>query len=206
MQKWQDYWATDFRFGSNSDLGPRPSKVRSTLNSRRRKTAALPLWPQAAILAAVRRFRLPPTADLQRPQIARWYLDKKPSSPSASSPRFAAATSAVAYLERESIGLPPSGVVATNDDDMRNPTARCVLYRIETLLRDTTSMITASTATNRRRSNPSGFEAALSPAATETSARACARPESAAAAALTSWAGSARKSSPARALSLPGSP
>jgi hypothetical protein len=41
MQKWQDYWATDFRFGSNSDLGPRPSKVRSTLNSRRRKTAAL---------------------------------------------------------------------------------------------------------------------------------------------------------------------
>jgi hypothetical protein len=206
MQKWQDYWATDFRFGSNSDLGPRPSKVRSTLNSRRRKTAALPLWPQAAILAAVRRFRLPPTADLQRPQIARWYLDKKPSSPSASSPRFAAATSAVAYLERESIGLPPSGVVAANDDDMRNPTARCVLYRIETLLRDNTSMITASTATNRRRSTPSGFEAALSLAATEASARACARPESAASEAVTPWAGSARKSSPARALSLPGSP
>jgi hypothetical protein len=182
MQKWQDYWATDFRFGSNSDLGPRPSKVRSTLNSRRRKTAALARYGhKAAILAAVRRFRLPPTADLQRPQIARWYLDKKPSSP-------------------------PSGVVATNDDDMRNPTARCVLYRIETLLRDNTSMITAPTATNRRRSTPSGFEAALSLAATEASARACARPESAASEAVTPWAGSARKSSPARALSLPGSP
>jgi hypothetical protein len=179
MQKWQDYWATGFRF-----VGPRAAAEQSPLYPQQQTSQdrrACPLWPQEAILAAVRRFRLPPTADLQRPQIARWYLDKKPSSP-------------------------PSGVVATNDDDMRNPTARCVLYCIETLLRDNTSMITASTATNRRRSTPSGFEAALSLAATEASARACARPESAASEAVTPWAGSARKSSPARALSLPGSP
>jgi len=77
--------------------------------------------PPAAILAAVRCFQLPPTADLQRPQIAQWYLDKKPSAPSASSPRFAGATSGEAYLEREPIGLPPSGGVAANDADIAQP-------------------------------------------------------------------------------------
>jgi len=67
-------------------------------------------------------------------------------------------------------------------------------------------MIAASTATIPRRSTPLGFDAALSRAATEASARACARSESAASEAVTSWAGSARKPSRARVLSLPGSP
>jgi len=80
------------------------------------------------------------------------------------------------------------------------------MYRIEALLQDKTSMITASTATIRRRSTPLGFEAALSRTGTEASARACARSGSAAWEAVTSWAGSARKPSRARVLSLPGSP
>src|SRR5206468_7598691 len=80
------------------------------------------------------------------------------------------------------------------------------VYRIEALLQDKTSMITASTATIRRTSTPLGFEAALSRTGTEASARACARSESAAWEAVTSWAGSARKPSRARVLSLPGSP
>src|ERR1700720_3981328 len=110
--------------------------------------------------------------------------------------QMSAAMSGVPYLERESIGLPPCGVVATNDDDdIAQPTARCALYRIKALLQDKTSMITASTATNPRRSTPLGFEVALSRAATEASARACARSESAASEAVTSWAGSARKTS-----------
>ena len=87
------------------------------------------------------------------------------------------------------------------------PTARCILYRIEALLQDKTSMITASTATNRRRSTPLGsIEAALSRAMTEPSAQACERSEPAASEAVTSWAGSARKPSRARVSSLPGSP
>ncbi len=80
------------------------------------------------------------------------------------------------------------------------------MYRIEALLQNKTSMITASTATIRRRSIPLGFEAALSRTGTEASVRACARSESAASEAVTSWAGSARKPSRARALSLPGWP
>jgi hypothetical protein len=157
-------------------------------------------WP------AVRRFRLPPTAELQRPQIAQWYLDKKPSFPSASSPRFAGAMSGwlTSNASRSACRLLALWLQATPTS--RSPTARCVRYRIEALLRDNTSMITASTATNRRRSTPLGFEAALSRTATEASARACARSESAASEAATSWAGSARKPSPARVLSLPGSP
>jgi hypothetical protein len=87
-----------------------------------------------------------------------------------------------------------------------NPTARCVLNGIEALLQDRTTMIAASTATNHRRSTPLGFEVALSHAATEASARACARSASAASEAMTSWVGSARKPSQARVLSLPGSP
>src|SRR5260370_29007932 len=63
-----------------------------------------------------------------------------------------------------------------------------------------------STATIPRRSTPLEFEAALSRAATEACARACARSGSAASEAVTSWAGSARKPSRARVLSLPGSP
>jgi hypothetical protein len=77
---------------------------------------------------------------------------------------------------------------------------------IEALLQNKTSMITASTATIRRRSIPLGFEAALSRTETEASARACARSESAASEAVTSWAGSARKPLRARVSSLPGSP
>jgi len=80
------------------------------------------------------------------------------------------------------------------------------MYRIEVLLQNKTSMITASTATIRRRSIPLGFEAALSRTETEAFARACARSESAASETVTSWAGSARKPSRARVLSLPGSP
>jgi hypothetical protein len=45
---------------------------------------------------------LAPTAHLQRPQIAQHWREVR-----------------VPYLERESIGLPPFGVVATNDDDIR---------------------------------------------------------------------------------------
>src|SRR5438105_6665048 len=55
------------------------------------------------------------------------------------------------------------------------PHARRVLYRVEALLQDKISMITTSTATNRRTSTPLGIEAALSLAA--ASARACARSE-----------------------------
>jgi hypothetical protein len=56
--------------------------------------------------------------------------------------QMSAAMSGVPYLERESIGLPPCGVVATNDDDdIAQPTARCVLHRIKALLQDETSMI-----------------------------------------------------------------
>jgi hypothetical protein len=87
-----------------------------------------------------------------------------------------------------------------------NLTARCVLYRIGALLQDRTTMIAASTATNHRRPTPLGFEAALSHTATEASARACASSAPAASEAVTSWAGSARKPSRARALSLPGWP
>ena len=88
----------------------------------------------------------------------------------------------------------------------RNPTMRRVLYRIEALLQDKISMITSPTATNRRRSTPFGIEAAPSPAATEPSARACARQGPAASEAVMSWTGSARRPSRARVLSLPGSP
>ena len=57
----------------------------------------------------------------------------------------------------------------------RNPTARCVAYRIKALLQGKTSTITASTATSRRTSTPSGIEAAFSLATTDASAQACAR-------------------------------
>src|ERR1700730_16238901 len=55
------------------------------------------------------------------------------------------------------------------------------MYRIEALSQDKTSMITASTATiRRRRATPLGFEAALSRTGTDASARACAGSEAAA--------------------------
>src|SRR5437667_3283436 len=71
------------------------------------------------------------------------------------------------------------------------------------------SIITASAVTNRRSTTPAGYAAALARAATEPSARACARPEPAASLApeaVTPWTRSARKPSRARVLSPRGSP
>ena len=61
-------------------------------------------------------------------------------------------------------------------------------------------------ATSPHSSSPSGFGAALSLAANEASARACAWSRSAASEVVTSWAGSARKPPRAGVSSLPGSP
>jgi hypothetical protein len=78
-----------------------------------------------------------------------------------------------------------SSARTSSDDGAVNPSA---LARIDALLQDKTSMTTASTATIcRRRSTPLGFEAALSRTGTDASARACARLESAASEAVTSW-------------------
>src|SRR5882757_10815570 len=89
----------------------------------------------------------------------------------------------------------------------RHRATHSALYRIKALFQHKTLMDTASPATSpRRRSTLLGIEAALLRAATEASAPACARSESAAPEAVTSWAGSARKPSLIRVSSLPGSP
>jgi hypothetical protein len=205
MRKWQDGRRISVS-GQTRTSGRGRAKSALPQQQTSQDRPGLPTMATSGDLGRHTRFQLPPTADLRRPQIAQWYLDKKPISPSASSPRFAGAMSGwlTSNASRSACRLLALWLQTTPTS--RNPTARCVLYRIEALLRDNTSMITASTATNRRRSTPLGFEAALSRTATEASARACARSESAASEAVTSWPGSARKPSPARVLSLPGSP
>jgi len=106
-------------------------------------------------------------------------------------------------IKRESIGLPSCGVLWASDDRATHS----ALYRIKALFQHKALMDAAPTATSpRRRSTLLKVELALLRAVAEASARACARSESVAPEAVTSWAGSARKASLIRVSSLPGSP
>ena len=206
------------------DIGVAATGIGATVSVRQRSARPLLARPLLAVLRTAVTATTPTATGFAATNPSSLALGAQPASTSRSTPGAVigeARPRRLFDLSGPAAHLPPARLPLAGQRRARRclvsrprQDVRCAARSVPAGLRrrnagqrqDKTSMITASTATIPRRSTPLGIEAALSRTETETSARACARSESASSEAVTSWAGSARKPSRARVLSLPGSP